>query len=130
MKKASEAGLDQTSASTSKTGTSNQTDELSSPLNQNPNTQQPNTQASEHMDEPMEMGFRGPSLPPRFRQSVHSKHGSDPNRLDHHSEQSEQSELVCSVRAKKHADKRKHKVWGKIHVTVIFFRGRTVLCLN
>ena len=99
MKKASEAGVDQTFASASKPGTSKQTDDLSPP-NQNPNTQQTNTQASEHADEPMEMDFSGPSLPP-FGQSAQSKHGSDPNRSDHHSKQSKQPEQVCSARAKK-----------------------------
>ena len=47
-----------------------------------------------------------PLLPPQFGQSAQSEHGSDPNRSDHHSEKSKQ---VCSVRAKKHADKRNHK---------------------
>ena len=39
IKKALEAGVDQISASNSKPGTSKQTDDLSSSLNQNPNTQ-------------------------------------------------------------------------------------------
>ena len=88
MKKASEVGVDQTSASASKPGTSKQTDELSSPLNQNLKTQQPNTQPSEHKNEPMEMDFCGPSLPTvgtvkkntrskqsiRFRQNTFLRH--------------------------------------------------------
>ena len=54
----------------------------------------------------MELDVYGPSLPPQFR-DAQSEHGSDP---DHHSDISEQ---VCSSRAKKHSDKRKHKVWAK-----------------
>ena len=59
--KASEAEVDQTSASTSKAGPSKQSVELS-----NPNTQM-NPQASERSDdkEPIEMDICGPSLPPR-----------------------------------------------------------------
>ena len=58
MKKVSEVGVDQTSALAAKPGTSKKTDNL--PPNQNPNTQQLNTQPSEHMDEPMEMDFLVP----------------------------------------------------------------------
>ena len=54
LKKASEAGIDQISASNPKPGTSKQNDDLSSNPNPNPNTQQLNIQASEHKDELME----------------------------------------------------------------------------
>ena len=81
--------------------------------NQNLNTQPLNTQASEHTDEHKEMVFCGPSLPPRFSQSAQPEHGSDPNRSDYYSKQSEQPEQVCLARAKKHSDKRKHKVRAK-----------------
>ena len=109
IKKASEAEVDQTSTSTSKAGPSKQSVELSNLNNQ------PNSQTSDHLDgqQPMEMDFCGPSLPPRFGQSALSKHGSDPMPSDHHSEHSEQPEQVCSSRAKKHADKKKHKVRAK-----------------
>ena len=56
----------------------------------------------------MEMDFCGPSLPPRFRQGAQLNHGSDPT-----SEHSEQPEWVCSVKAIKHFDRNKHKVWEK-----------------
>ena len=49
IEKASQAGVDQTSASNSKPGTSKQSDDLSSLQNQNLNSQQTNTQASEHI---------------------------------------------------------------------------------
>ena len=58
----------------------------------------------------METKFCAPSLPPQLGQSVQSEHGSDPNSLDHNSEQSEQPEWVCLVKAKKHSHIRKHKV--------------------
>ena len=57
--------------------------------------------------------FCGASLPPQFRQSVQSEHRSDLNRLGQTSEQSEQPEQVCSVKTKKHSDKRKHMVRAK-----------------
>ena len=58
------------STSTSKAGPSKQSVELS-----NPNTQ-PNPQTSDQSDgqQPMEMDFCGPSLPPRYGQSAQSKH--------------------------------------------------------
>ena len=91
MKKASEARVDQISASNSnqKPGTSKQSDDLPANPNPNPSTEQPNTQVSEHTDEPMEMDFCGPSLPPQFGQSAQSEHRSDPSRSDHSSEHSE-----------------------------------------
>ena len=84
MKKASEAEVDQTSASTSKAGSSKQFVELSNPNNQ------PNPRTSDHSDgqQPMEMDFCGPSLPPRFSQSAQSEHGSNPMASDHHCEHS------------------------------------------
>ena len=61
----------------------------------------------------MEMDFCGPSLPPRFGQSAQFEHSSDQMQSDHHSEQSEQPEQLCSSRAKEHSDKKKHKVRAK-----------------
>ena len=68
MKKASKAEVDKTSASTSKAGPSKQSVELPDP----------NTHLNpDYSDaQPMETDFCGPSLPPRFSQSVQSNHGS------------------------------------------------------
>ena len=60
----------------------------------------------------MEMDFCGPA-PPQFGQSVQSEHSSDPSRSDHTSKHSEQPEHVSSVKAKKHSDIRKYKIWVK-----------------
>ena len=109
VKKSSEAGVDEISSSDPKPGTSKQTDDLPFHLNTQPNTQL-NIQTSEHTDEPMETDFCGPALPPKFSEENQSELGSDPNRLD---QSSEQSKCVCSVKAKKHSDKRKHKVHAK-----------------
>ena len=113
VKKASEAEVDKTSASTSKAGPSKQSVELSDPnIHLNPRT-------SDHSDaQPMETDFCGPSLPPRFTQSVQSDHGckhSDlqSEHLDPHSEHLEQPQRVCSPKAKKHSNKKKHKVQAK-----------------
>ena len=57
----------------------------------------------------MDTDLYGPSLPPRFTHSAQSDH-SDP-----HSEHSEQPKRVCSSRAKKHSDKKKHKVQAKYY---------------
>ena len=54
----------------------------------------------------METDDCGPALLTQFSEKVQSKIGSDPNRSD---QNSEQSKHVCSVKAKKHSDKRKHK---------------------
>ena len=59
-----------------------------------------------------------PPLPPKSTQSVQSEHASrrsdlESDHSDHHSE-SEQPKRVCS-KAKKHSDKRKHKVRAKYH---------------
>ena len=59
----------------------------------------------------METDFCGPFLPPRFGQTAQSEHNSELS--DHHSEHSEQPEMVCSSRAKEHSDIKKHKVWAK-----------------
>ena len=112
MKKASEAKVDKTSTSTSKSGPSKQSVDLS-----DPNIQiHPNPRTSDHSDaQPMEIDFCGPTPPPKFTQSVQSHHGS--KHSDLHAEQSdpqsELSEQVCSSRAKKHLDKKKHKVQAK-----------------
>ena len=78
MKKASEAEVDKTSASTSKAGHSKQSVDLSDP------NIHPKPRTSDHLDaQPMETDFCDPSLPPRFGQSVQSNHGS--KHLDLHS---------------------------------------------
>ena len=97
--------LDQSFTSASKPGPSEQSDNL--PLKPAPNTH------SERTDEAMELDVYGPSLPPWFG-DAQSEHGSDPNHsLDQHSDVSKQPEQVCLSRAKKHSDKRKHKVRAK-----------------
>ena len=73
----------------------------------------------------METDFCGPSLPPQFCQSVQSNHGSrhsdlHSEHLDSESEHSEQPQRVCSTKAKKHLDKKKHKVWAKYYSVFIF----------
>ena len=94
MKKASEAEVDKTSASTSKAGPSKQSVALSDLNNQ------PNPQTFDHSDaQPMKMYFCGPSLPPRFGQIAQSEHDSELS--DHHSEHSEQPERVCSSKKRK-----------------------------
>ena len=122
MKKASKAEVDKTSPSTSKAGPSKQSVEFSDPsIHRNP-------RSSDHSDaQPMEMDFCGPSLPPRFTQSVWSNHGSKHSDLhskhsdpqskhsDPQSEHSEQPQRVCSTKAKKHSDKKKHKFSAKYY---------------
>ena len=66
----------------------------------------------------MDTDHYGPPLPPKSTQSVQSEHASRHSDLesehsDHHSE-SEQPKRVCS-KAKKHSDKRKHKVRAKYY---------------
>ena len=66
----------------------------------------------------METDFFGPALLPWFGTSIQSEHGSKHSDLhselsDHHSELSRQPQRVCSSRAKKHLDKKKHKVLEK-----------------
>ena len=111
VKKASEAEVVKTSASPSKAGPSTQPDLII----------HPNPQTSDHSDaQPMETDFCGPSLPPQFTQSVQSNHGSKHSDLQSEhsgpqSEHSEQPQRVCSSRAKKHWDKKKHKVRAKYY---------------
>ena len=77
------------------------------------------TRASDHSDaQPMDTDHYGPPLPPQSTQSVQSEHASrhwdtESDHSDHHSE-SEQPKRVCS-KAKKHSDKRKHKVRAKYY---------------
>ena len=111
MKKASEAEVVKTSASTSKAGPSTQPDPIIHP--------KPRT-SDQSDSQPMETDFCVPTLPPRFTQSVQSNHGS--KHLDLQSEHSdpqskhlEQPKRVCSSRAKKYSDKKKHKVLAKFH---------------
>ena len=113
MKKASKAELDKTSATLSKAGQSKQPDPTTTW------TSDLTTRASDHLDaQPMDTDVYGPPLPPKFTQSVQSDpaskhsdlesdHHSDPHSEDH----SEQPKRVCS-KAKKHLDKKKHKVWA------------------
>ena len=107
MKKASEAEVDETSASLSKAGPSKQPDPST-------RTSDPTTWASDHSDaQPMDTGVYGPPLPPKFTQSVQSDPASKHVDLqsDHHSVQPKR---VCS-KAKKHSDKKKHKVRAKYY---------------
>ena len=105
IKKASEVEVDKTSASISKAGPSKQPDPTT-------RVSDPTTWASKHSDaQPMDTDLYGPSLPPRFTQSVQSDHGY----LDPHSKHLEQPKRVCSSRAKKHSDKKKHKVRAKYY---------------
>ena len=98
MKKDSEVKVDKTSTSTSKAGPSKQSDPII----------HPNPQTSDHSDaQAMEMDSYGPSLPPWFTQTVQSDHGSKRSDL--------QPQRVCSSRAKKHLDKKKHKVRAKYY---------------
>ena len=107
IKKSKEVELDQSSTSASKPGPSKQSDNLP------PNTGS-NTLHSECTNEAMELDVFGPSLAPRFG-DAQSEHGSDPNHGSHHHSdiELEQPEQGCLSRAKKHSDKRKHKVRAK-----------------
>ena len=75
--------------------------------------------ASDHSDvQPMDTDFYGPPLPPKSSQNVQSVHASKQSELesdhsDHHSEL-EHPKQVCP-KAKKHSDKRKHKVRAKYY---------------
>ena len=82
------------------------------------------------MLEAMEMYFCGPSLPPRFGQGAQSEHGSDPNGSDHTSKHSKQPEWVCSVKAKKHLDRSKHKVRATYISQSSYSEESTVLCTS
>ena len=83
MKKVSEAEVLSTSASTSKAGPSKQSDPII----------KPNPRTSDHSDaQPIETDCCGPSLPPRFTQSVQSD--NDSKHSDLQSEHSEQSQRV------------------------------------
>ena len=114
MKKASEAEVDKTSASLSKAGPSKQPDPTS-------RASDLTTRASDHSNaQPIDMDVYGLPLPPKFTQSVQSNHASKHSDLhsDHSDPQSkyhlEQPKRVCS-KAKKHSDKKKHKVRAKYY---------------
>ena len=113
MKKASVSDVVQTSDSLPKAGPSKQPDPLL------PRTSISTTRASDHSDaQPMDTEHYGPLLSPQSTQSVHSEHASrhsdgESDHSDHHSE-SKQPKRVCS-KAKKHSDKRKHKVQAKYY---------------
>ena len=66
----------------------------------------------------MDTEHYGPPIPPQSTKSVQSEHASrhsdvESDHSDHHSE-SEQPKRVCS-KAKRHSDKRKHKVRAKFY---------------
>ena len=104
-KSAKEVELDESSTSASKPGPSKQSDNF--PLNPAPNNQ------SKRTDEAMELDVYGPSLRPQFI-DAQSELCSNPNySSDHNSDISKQPKQVCSSRAKKHSDKRKHNVQAK-----------------
>ena len=109
MKKASK-----TSASLSKAGPSKLPD---------PTTTRTSvlTLASDHSDaQPMDTDVYGPPLPPKFTQSVQSDPASKHSDLEsdhsapHSDDHSEQPKRVYS-KAKKHSDKKKHKVRAKYY---------------
>ena len=103
MKKASE--LDTTSASLSKAGPSKQPDPTTLASDRT-------TRASDHLDaQSMDTDVYGP-IPPNFTQSVQSDHASKHSDLQ--SDHSEQPKRMCS-KAKKHSDKKKHKVRAKYY---------------
>ena len=82
MNKASEAEVDKTSTSLSKSGPSKQPDPT-------PWASDPTPWASDHSDAlPMDTGVYGPPLPPKFTQSIQSDHASKHSDLesDYHSE--------------------------------------------
>ena len=127
MKKASETEVDKTSASLSKAGPSKQSDLTTW-------TSDPTTRASDHSDaQPMDTDVYGPPFLPKFTQSVQSDHASKHSDLqsDHSDPQSEyhskQPKSVCS-KAKKHSDKKKTQGSGIVLLSVVFFRGRSILC--
>ena len=113
MKKVAEAEVDKTSACLSKAGPSKQPDLTTQASDLT-------TLAADHSDaQPMDTDLYGPSLPPNLTQSVQYDHGSKHSDLqsdhsDPHSEHSEQPKRVYS-RAKKHSDKKKHKVLAKYY---------------
>ena len=113
LKKASESEVVQTSDSLTQAGPSKQSDPTT-------RTSIPTTRTSDHSDvQPMDTEHYGPPLPPKSNQVVQSEHTSKHSDLesdhsDPHSEHSEQPKRVCS-KAKKHSDKKKHKVWDKYY---------------
>ena len=113
MKKASKSDVVQTSDSLPKVGPSKQADPIPT------RTSISTTQASDHSDaQPMDTEHYGPPLPPQSTQSVQSEYASkhsdvESDHSDHHSG-SEQPKTVCS-KAKKHSEKRKHKVRVKYY---------------
>ena len=97
-----EVGVDQTSTSVSKPGTSKRHEIL------DPKTP-PRTQSTPLSDEAMEVDQYGPLLPPRLG-GDHSMHDSDPRPVsDQSSDQAEKPSRVVTTKPKKHADKTKHK---------------------
>ena len=114
FKKASESDVVQTSNSTKagpKAGPSNPPDPVP--------TGTSIYRVSNHSDvQPMDTDFYGPPLPPKSSQNVQSEHASKQSNIEsdhseHHSE-SEHPKKVCP-KAKKHSDKRKHRVRAKYY---------------
>ena len=113
MKKASEAEVDKTTP-LSKAGLSKQPDPTTRDI-------------SDHLDaQPMDMDLDGPPLPPKFNQSVQSNHASKHSDLesDHHSDPHSEDHLEqpksLYSKAKKHSDKKKHKVRAKYYSQLSF----------
>ena len=125
MKKVSESDVVQTSNSLPKARPSKQPDPIPT------RTSVSTIQASDHLDvQPMDTDCYGPPLPPQSTQSVQSKHAPrhsdvESDHSDHHSEL-EQPKRVCS-KAKKHSDKRKHKVRAKYYSQSSFQRKMSPL---
>ena len=77
------------------------------------------SRASDHSDvQPLDIDFYGPPLPPKSSQNVQSEHASKKSHVESdHSEHHtywEHPKKVCP-KAKKHSDKRKHKVRAKYY---------------
>ena len=125
MKKVSESDVVQTSDSLPKAGPSKQPDPIAT------RTSISTTRASNHLDaQPMATDHYGPPLPLKSTQSVQSEHASrhsdfESDHSDHHSEL-EQPKRVCS-KAKKHSDKRKHKVRQSIILSHLLQRKMSPL---
>ena len=115
LKKASELDVVQTSDSSKarpKPGTSNQPDPIP--------TRTSTSRESDHSDvQPMDTDFYGPPLPPESSQNVQSELASkqsdiESDHSEHHHSKLESPKKTCP-KAKKHSDKRKHKVRAKYY---------------
>ena len=93
MQKASESEIVKTTVSIAKAGPSKQPDPATRTSDPTTWTSDPTTRASHSDAQPMDTDLYGPSLPPRFPQSVQSDHGSKHSDLQ--SDHSDQPKRVC-----------------------------------